>query len=339
VVFEAKPASAGLTVHGSAIWSSASPMLYCNVLPGEKYFLDVSLAGYEDRRMKFSLGSDGKSLSLKGNRTPFVTRSIVVPGSGLYATGRHTRGLWTFTLNILALANVIDTYVEYDDARDLSTRLKRSALLAPTIPEQEQLLADAAVASARASALDNHFTRTLIFSGWLYASNIVETFLVVSPPTIRSVEESTVVIETPKKSNKRAALRSAFYPGMGQFYMGSDLKGTFFEAGFIAAGLVALDGWKEYDLATNARELALAELEAAQSPSEIAEALDNVALASDKRQDEETRRNVWLAITGSIWLLNIIDASFSDIPAHVDPIRLETSYANSTLWTGLRVSF
>jgi hypothetical protein len=66
-----------------------------------------------------------------------------------------------------------------------------------------------------------------------------------------------------------------------------------------------------------------------------------LGVASDDRRDNGTKRDVMFIIAGSIWLLNVIDAAFSETPADTKRMgfALQTSYRRSTLWTGVSLKF
>ncbi|MCK4774873.1 MAG: hypothetical protein KAT30_08800, partial [Candidatus Krumholzibacteria bacterium] len=295
----------------------------------------------EDRTLKFSLSPDGGTLKLKGNKTPYVLRSVVIPGTGLWAKGHRGRGAWLFSLNALAGWALIRYYVDYDDARDQASRLVTAANLAPTVPEREALAAQAIEADLEADAQRNHFVSTAALAGWIYAGNIVEAVLISMSPSVRSVQGTTAVVETPKKSSKRAFWRSVFFPGVGQNYLGHNFRSFFFQAGFIASAAYVIDFNLDYDRADYRYKLALVDVKQAQTVPEQEAALAALGVASDDRRDNETKRDVMLIIAGSVWLLNVIDAAFSETPA--EPKRmsfgLQTSYRRSTLWTGMSLSF
>jgi hypothetical protein len=339
VTFKAIPATASISVESSVVTSSRSPMTFCNVIPGQEYYLNLFSPGYENRKMRFSLSANGGELMFSNDRKPFVVRSLIVPGWGLYAAGHRTRGVWTFALSLVFGYDFVTTYLDYDDARDRASQLKTQARLAPTVPEAEYLLSQAVVTSKQADALEEHVIGTALLAGWIYAGNVVETHLLTSPPKVRSLQGSTVELETPWKSNSRALWRSVFFPGLGQNYLGSYFKGTIFQLGFITSAFLALEAKLNYDEATNAYELALLDLDRAQTVPEIEAALDNVSRTSDKRRDEESKRDVMYIVTGTVWLLNVIDAGFSRKGAEPRRAVLETSYRNSTLWTGMNLSF
>ncbi len=339
--FHAIPDNASITVRASIVMSSGSPMKYCSAVPGREYLLNLYAHGYEDRTLRFSLSPDGGTLKLKGNKTPYVLRSVVIPGSGLWAKGHRGRGAWLFTLNVVAGWGLIRSYVDYDDARDQATRLVTAANLAPTVPEREALRKQAIEADLEADAQQNRFGLTAALAGWVYAGNIVEAFLIAMPPSVRSVQGTTAVVETPKKSSKRAFWRSLFFPGVGQNYLGHNFRSFLFQAGFIASAAYAIDFNLDYDRADYRYKLALVDVKEAQTVPEQETALAALGVASDDRRDNETRRDVMLIIMGSVWLLNVIDAAFSGTPA--EPKRmsfgLQTSYRRSTLWTGMSLTF
>jgi hypothetical protein len=316
-------------------------MTYCDAVPGKKYLLNIYSHGYEDRTLRFSLSEDGQKLNLKANRTPYVLRSVVIPGSGLWAQGRRGRGTWVFTMNAMAAYGLVRSYVEYDDARDQAARLSTAAGLASTVPEAEKLRSDALAADLEADAQQNHFIGTAMLAGWVYAGNIAEAFLSASAPKVRSVQGTTAVVETPRVSSQRAFWRSLFVPGLGQNYLGNNFRSFLFQAGFIVGATLTIDANLDYDRADNRYKLALIGLEEAQTVPEIEEAAGQVGFASDDRRDNQTKRDVMLVITGSIWLLNVIDAAFSETPQ--EPKRtsfgFESSYRRSTIWTGLSLKF
>jgi hypothetical protein len=128
---------------------------------------------------------------------------------------------------------------------------------------------------------------------------------------------------------------------LGQNYLGNNFRSFLFQAGFIVGATLTIDANLDYDRADNRYKLALIGLEEAQTVPEIEEAAGQVGFASDDRRDNQTKRDVMLVITGSIWLLNVIDAAFSETPQ--EPKRtsfgFESSYRRSTIWTGLSLKF
>jgi hypothetical protein len=341
VVFKAIPDNASVTVRASILTSSKSPMTYCSAVPGKEYLLNLYSHGYEDRTLKFSLSQDGRELNLKGNRTPYVLRSAVIPGSGIWAMGRRGRGTWLFTLNALAAYGLVRSYADYDGARDQASRLRVAAGLAPTVPNAEELRSQALAAGLEADAQRTHFIGTATLAGWVYVGNVVEAFLVASPPRVRSVQGSTAVLETPRVSSRRAFWRSLFFPGLGQNYLGNNFRSFLFQTGFIASAVYTIDANLDYDRADNRYQLALIALSEAQTVPEMEDALAQVGFASDDRRDNKTKRDVMFIITGSIWLLSVIDAAFSETPQEPKQtgFGFETSYQRSTLRTGLSLKF
>jgi hypothetical protein len=339
VTFRAVPENAALTVRASIVTSSRSPMEYCDAVSGREYLLNVYAHGYEDRTLKFRLS--GGTLELKGDRLPYVLRSVVIPGSGLWAKGHRGRGTWLFTLNALGVWNMISTYVDYDAAKDETARLLAAADLVQTVPEVEALRERALAADLEADALQNAFVASTVLAGWVYAGNLVEAFLIAAPPSVRSIEGSSAIVSTPRKSSRRAFWRSLFFPGVGQNYLGNNFRSFLFQAGFLASAAYAIEANLDYDRADNRYRLALIDLEEAQTVPEKEAALAQLGAASDERRDNETKRDVMLVITGSVWLLSVIDAAFSETPQEAagTSIGFETSYRHSTLRTGLRVKF
>jgi hypothetical protein len=236
---------------------------------------------------------------------------------------------------------MVRSYLDYDDARDQTARLLAAADLAQTVPEVEALRARALASDLEADAQRNAFAATTLLAGWVYAGNVVEAFLIAAPPAVRSVQGSTAVVETPRKSSKRAFWRSLFFPGVGQNYLGHNFRSFLFQAGFLASAAYAIDANLDYDRADNRYKIALLDVQEAQTVPERDAALVRLGAASDDRSDNETRRDVMLIIAGSVWLLNVIDAAFSETPQ--EPTRtsigFETSYRHSTLRTGLRLKF
>lgn len=119
-------------------------------------------------------------------------------------------------------------------------------------------------------------------------------------------------IDLRPKTGARAALRSAFFPGWGQFYTGQKTKAFFLGSVFTGAMLKLFsvddefksdrDEWRrlvtEYDLA----------LDEGASYSELSSKHAAMAAAQREAYDSESDRRVMLVAVASIWGLNVIDA-------------------------------
>ena len=339
VRIEAIPQKASLVVHSSTITTSRSPMSYCQVVPGKEYFLNLSSPGYENRTMRFSLSGNGNELVVKGNRGPYVLRSAIIPGTGIGARGHPVRGVWILALNALGGYNMVRAYSDYDEARDTASQLRVAASVAQSVPEAERLAFEATAAALERDSQRDFFAGSAALAGWLYVGNLVETFLLASPPSVKSVEGASAVVETPMMTSKRAFWRSLFFPGLGQSYLGNNVRSFFLQSTFLYGAYSTLDARLEYDQATNNVELAALRFANAQTPAERQAAADAVATASNNQRDKETRRDVFYIVTGAIWFLNVVDAAFSKTPMEKGSVRFQTSYNRSTVWTGLSITF
>jgi hypothetical protein len=341
VTFHAIPESASLTVvRRPFIESSASPMHFCSMKAGEKYTLLVRAYGYETRRLRFGLSSRDQSVSLSGVRAPYLTRSLFVPGLGQYQAGYSgALSTWTFFLAAVSVVYSVQAFKEYSDTKDTSESLRIQALLSTTQADRERLAKASFEQSVKANSLEEYFISTVALAGWIYAWNLVDTYLITKPPST-SVEGSTVTVKTPRRSNGRATFRSIFFPGMGQIYLGSEVKGTIIQIGFITAAVWAIESTKEYNFANDRYELAKLELAAASTGNELQNAERKLNQAISDRDNNTALRDAAYIALGSVWLLNVIDAAFADgATPSSRQIGLETSYRNSVLRTGIRYRF
>ena len=180
-------------------------------------------------------------------------------------------------------------------------------------------------------------------AGWIYAGNLFETVLLSSPPKAITTEGSTFRVEIPKRSRPRAALRSIFFPGLGQKYYGNHAKGLFFQTTFIVLSYYTLDAKMRYDLATVEYNLAYDLYDQNKQSGSVAQIAASQIDAKNKfeiKDDKKRDMYVFAFSAGAIWLLNVLDAIvFGDLGEQPERLEFDTSYQSATIRTGLRVNF
>ena len=109
------------------------------------------------------------------------------------------------------------------------------------------------------------------------------------------------------RSRKDALFRSVLIPGWGQIYNREAGKGYLFMGAEIASIGAAVALAK---LGSSAES----DYKSAQPPSPVpADWPQQVAALKQKAEDRYTQRNIAIAVAGSVWLLNILDAYFSGV--------------------------
>ena len=116
-------------------------------------------------------------------------------------------------------------------------------------------------------------------------------------------------IRMTRKTALATGVRSALFPGWGQFYAGQTLKGTVFlvaEAGAVA-GILYTDSKREdamrvHERATRAHNSATQIEEIRATEEEMLNAFDDL-----ERWHENRKR--WVYVAGAVWLVNVLDAT------------------------------
>ena len=191
----------------------------------------------------------------------------------------------------------------------------------------------------------NAYRRSLIATvavgGWVYLHNVVETYLLAASPGVKRLEGSGFKVTTPKKSARRAALRSLFFPGLGQRYAGHGGRGFLFRAGVFVLALFTIDAKLRYDLAVSDRNVAVLEYNNATSVPEREALLPEVLIQTVSVEERKDSVVAFAVATGLVWLANIFEAwgSGGGDEVHTDRFETSTTYRNSTVWQEVKFNF
>ncbi len=286
--------------------SGTVPLTICELEPGLTYHLTVRGRGYEVRRGYLSLDDNGVA-SVRGNRLGTFARNIV-PGWGSIHVGRKHAG-WTDLASIVMAGLVtLREQHEYQHIENRYTNLMEQLDAADNIEDKESIVIDANQASRDLNVQNTHRKRCLAYTGYMYAFQLIDPWIVGNPPrTTVTAGGSVVEITGSGASTAKAAILSLLRPGRGQFYQGKSSRGVLFSLASTVSALVALDYLNTYDQAVDAYELNL-------------EYFDNADTVEDKeyyqsRSSEywadvdKTRgwRNVSFGVLAGIWALGVID--------------------------------
>jgi len=148
-------------------------------------------------------------------------------------------------------------------------------------------------------------------------------------------------ISLSSKTRYKAALRSLFLPGWGQYYSERKSRAYIYNAAAIGLGVAVLLADRNFRTKRDDYQLALNELENAASLDELSR-LQSVALDKNRQAyDAESTRNLYLALTAGLYVYNILDAviffpekkmSFQGtLPSHISGVK--------TSFDGERINF
>jgi|GEM_PF-1810523 len=128
---------------------------------------------------------------------------------------------------------------------------------------------------------------------------------------IARVGVKKITIKLSRRTRGKAAYRSLFLPGWGQFYGQSKFKGFLTTIGQVALGTITVFAAIDYDNEKDDYKSALADFNRRRFNLEDAEtALQSVNNQLDDARDARDFRNAMLAATFSYWFLNVIDSIF-----------------------------
>jgi hypothetical protein len=337
---EADPETATLTVRSETTVSKGAPASFCSLQPGFKYMLTVSRYGYEKRTLSFHFSDYGQPTKFSGVWRWMVFRSAVLPGWGQVSMGygSRTAELWTFL--IIDGFKVYQVWKWYKAEKNQFDNLTTLATVAETQQQLEELNRRAQKASMDANAYRESVFLTVGVGVWLYVRNVVETYLLSAPPKATGLDGSDFKVSTPRQSRRRAALRSVFFPGLGQRYAGNGGRGFLFHAGVFVLGLYTIDAKLRYDLATIDYDLAVTEFNNAGSVDEqesLRRSVLSLEVQKEERKDELT---AFAVATGLLWVANVLEAASSGPSGtRSDRFDFTTSYHSSTVWSGIKMKF
>jgi hypothetical protein len=336
--FVAVPENASLVVRGLKQYASGAPGTFCSLRPGEKYRLTVAAPGYQTRNLKFRIEDDGR-VSTGGVWAAPTGRSILLPGWGQVSMGNTARGTWAFALGAGTGGYLWGSYYLWQETKDEYDEIQRLAQSATTETELRRLESEAVSKAQKANVNKQRFEEVLILTGYVHATNIVETFLLSRPPRA-AVEGSTVNLRISQLSSAGATTRSVLFPGLGQKYMGSHFKGWFMQSLFIGGAIGCIEWRADYATAENEYNNVLAQIDNATTIDEINAARAQAPRAWDDLQYRKRWRNFFYVATGTVWAWSVLDAAFITKPDTTGgKIGFETSLRGSSIETGLSLRF
>ena len=342
VKFITVPPYASINLAGSKGLSAASPASFCTLNPDETYKMSIRSAGYELRYGKLRWDSSAGRAKFGSYQYSHTLYSAIVPGSGQIAIGHGWAGLWSLTLNTIAIVDLVNTYQDWDNAYQASETLSALAAAAPTVGLKEQLNLQALGAAQQANTELDHFYDMAAVTLWIYTWNLVETAIWTAAPSIKASDagDGSYQVKTPRISKSRALLQSLIYPGMGQRYLGRTTTGYLFQVAFLTGLVITTRQRKDYWEAEDDYEFALAELEMANTVDEIDEAWDNVNSAWDELQSKDKYLTEAYVYLGTVYGLNLLSVLLSTNretqPKNPD---FQTSYRNGRIEMGWAFRF
>ncbi len=340
LVFETNPAPATVSLRYSIGMSAPSPATFCTLVPGQQYFLIVSRRGFEARGIKMKLDAIGEEPKFKGFRLRMVGRSMILPGWG-QGTMRVKHRIMENVV-FLSIAG-LRTYQAYLDYREVTDQYEFYEALAKGTQDQEKIQQFAQPmqkAAMDSNALRENTWLTAATAAWLYTENLVESFLLAQPPKITQTSDFGYTVKIPRQSRTRAALRSMFFPGLGQKYRGKTGKGVVFKTAFYTLVWFTLDRKRMYDQARINYELSVDRLYDATSVQERNRILVESAVLYDGMETKEDMMYLWALGTGAVWFVNVLDAIVSGGSSESESrVQFSSAFAKTHSRIGLSVSF
>lgn len=337
---DSDPEQATLTVRGGAGETQVAPADFCTLQPGLTYRLTVFRGGYERRTLKFSFRDYGERSKFSGIWRSEVPRSMILPGWGQKRLGESGRSVETIMFLVADGFKVYQVWKHYDhlkEQHDLVTSLAEHA----TTQEQLERLGETSQKLAMdANAYREATLLTAALGAWAYLRNVTETYLLAAPPKAIRGEGSDFKVATPRRSRTRAALRSLFFPGLGQRYQGNAGRAFVFRSGVFVLALYVLDRKLRYDLAKIEYDLALEQFENATTVEEKKSMLPDIARLASEVDKREESFHAFAIATGCLWAANVLETfAAGSHDEKGDRFALTTSYSNSTVWSGIRINF
>jgi hypothetical protein len=300
-----EPGARVTLVHGYTL-SGALPVSFCGIEPGVRYRLILDGAGFERRVGIFSI--DGGAARVGGIQALMAAKNIVLPGWGSASAGRASTALCDDIGMAASLGLLLHEEMEYRDQRDRIDALDESFSRAETWADRARLQVALHEASREVNIQNDRRLRLAIFSGALYAWQVIEPFFVDNPPKSPGNQaKGEIALRGTHQSRPKAFIYSLVRPGRGQFYQGKTTRGVFFSAATLVAGLVVLDYQTGYEYAADDYELCIERFNAADVVSEKERIRDEaVRLWSDVEHNKD-RRDASLIALAAFWGWNVID--------------------------------
>jgi len=337
---ESVPPKVTVTLKGAEYRSLVAPGQYCSLVPGRTYRVTASLDRFESRGLKLRLPEDGGQVHFSGDRAGRVGRSVVIPGWG--------QGSMGYAANAFeAVLSVGGSGLKFWQSRDRYLTAKREY-------ERHSWLADNATSEnvrIREVAETNRFRNNAELYrddsyvvagilGWQMLANVAETYLLARPPGAEILEDGTVQLRIPERTGFRAAVRSLFFPGLGQKYNGDHGRAVLFQFGTMVCAMFAADYRLEYRLEESGYVSAMERFRTATDVVEKERALNESRAYAASRDERQRDMYVYVGGAGVLWLLSVIDAAANGGRGE-EPgfFGMETSYRSGTARGGVVVRF
>ncbi len=306
--------------------SGVLPLTLCNLEIEEKYRLTVDGHGFERRIGSFSIDGSGRA-HFGGIRIRAGIRNALLPGWGSIYAERTPAGIADALSIAAGLYVLCDEELEYRDLRDNFDALSDQLQRAGTFEELNRLQEAAHKASREVNVQNKHRTRVLYLSAYLYGYQVLEPLIADNPPRMRTEAQGSVIdVGAARSTRLKAFLHSLLRPGRGQFYQGKTVRGMLLSTMSVAAGLLALDFYNQYDEEAVRYKLAVAKYNAASTVDERKHYADDASAIWEDVEKQKHRRNAAFITLAGLWGLSLIDTLF--------PAENETVYNRYALDLG-----
>jgi hypothetical protein len=337
---DSDPSEASLTVRSAVGQTQVAPADYCSLQPGLTYRLTVFRGGYERRTLQFSFSDHGQRCKFSGVWRGEVARSMILPGWGQKRLGQSGRTAETITYLVIDAIKVYQVWEPYDHLKTEQEATVELSKLADTQEQLERLAETSRKLAKDANAYRDSAILTAALGAWVYLRNVTETYLLAAPPKATPTEGSDFNVTTPRRSRKRAVLRSFFFPGLGQRYQGNTGRAFAFRAGMFVLALYVIDRKLRYDLAKNDYDMVREEFDRAKTVEEKKSLVPEMARLSGTVDEREENLYGYIIATGCLWAANVLDAIASGKgEPRGDRFDFAASYRNSTIRSGISIRF
>ena len=286
-----------------------------------RYSVLVSSPGYETARGAVTLRARDGVLRLasveSGLRREGVLRSLLLPGYGQMKEGRRFEGLlWGFGSATAALTTLFWEF-EFQKVRD--DYQESSALLLRSSPSDEGyigLLDNTFRLEANVSARRRDRDFALGAIGLYWGLGLIDAALFHGELDLREGSDGSVQVTLTRRTRDRALLRSVFYPGLGQSYLGNGGRAFLYAAGASVAGAVATMSHLRYKESLD-RIDTIGREQTALLPGgpDEAEAYNRLVAERESLQrrseDDKDRRDWAGVIAAGFWLGSLLDVLLS----------------------------
>lgn len=310
---DASPSGPAIALDGGERIVGPTPLLIPTPLDG-RYRLSVVEPGFESPSGDVVFRSRGGGLTLDGyDRGLWLERplrSALVPGLGQMHAGAPVRG-WGFLVATIGLGiGTLAAESDFLDARDEVRRLNEGGDGAGTSEADVRRIARLEAVKEQDQAYRTRNVWATAAVG-VWGLSVLDAAFFIPSFDLRLMKPDLLTIEAHQKTPAARALRSAFLPGLGQFYGGSPLRGTFYLGAEAAAVTIAVSAHLRYqdanDEALFLRERARIE-EQIGEPAAAEGTRGEYLAALGRRDDRYDLRNQALAAAGAVWFLSIVDA-------------------------------